>query len=588
MGFPFSHHLYMSFTRLQQAHVSLPAKENRQTMSRRLAFLAIIIGLFLATPALGQPSSPAPAGPAPAAPSGSAAVAPTQPADATGVEELMNILVAKGLLKREDVETAMQKREGPAVSPLAMLTVLLKEKGVLTPDEADRVAKKSAAPAARPVVIMSQRDRKDFEQMARDATLEMQNDIKQQVKTEILQETQKKIDSAAAPEWTKRIRFGGDIRLRYQGDYFDKNNFLMPDPNNPSQLLDTTNDRNRFLVRARLGATMDIDDKTEAGVRLLTGSTTNPVSTNATLGNYMNKYGAAIDLAYIKMKPTPGLTLIGGRISNPFFFSDLVWYKDLTFDGAASTYSYPLSSSFESFVTGGVFPLQSIDSSGAHDKWLYGTQVGVDWKPRKEIFAKFGLGYYYYQNTTGIVNAPNQPIGTTDWSAPGFLQKGNTLFDIAPASTMKLALASNYRELNSLAMLDLGFWDPIHVVLLGDYVNNIGFNRAQVARLTQNPLVRPQTQGYQVGLSVGHPVINNFGQWRAFSYYRYIQADAVLDAFTDPDFHLGGTNAKGWIVGFDLGLRKNLWLSAKWVSTNEISGYPLAIDSLFVDVNVRF
>lgn len=576
MAFPFSHHLYMSFTRLQQAHVSLPAKENRQTMSRTLAFIAMMICLFLATPALGQPSSPA-------------AVAPAPPADATGVEELMNILVAKGLLKKEDVETAMQKKEGQAVSPIAVLTGLLKEKGVLTADEAERVAKKSGPAAARPVVILSQRDRKDFEQMARDATLEIQNDIKQQVKTEVLQETQKKIDSAAAPEWTKRIRFGGDIRLRYQGDYFDKNNFLVPDPNNPSQLLDTTNDRNRFLVRARLGATMDIDDKTEAGVRLMTGSTTNPVSTNATLGNYMNKYGATLDLAYIKVKPVPGLTLIGGRISNPFFFSELVWYKDLTFDGAAATYRRPLFPMLEGFITGGVFPLQQIDSSGAHDKWLYGTQVGFDWKPRKEIFAKLGLAYYYYQNTTGMVNNPNLPIGTTDWSAPAFIQKGNTLFDIEPASTMKLALASNYRELNPLAMLDLGFWDPIHVVLLGDYVNNIGFNKAQVARLV-GPLVpvRPQTQGYQVGLSVGHPQINNFGQWRAFSYYRYIQADAVLDAFTDPDFHLGGTNAKGWIVGFDLGLRKNLWLSAKWVSTNEISGYPLAIDSLFVDVNVRF
>jgi len=557
-----------------------------------------MIGLFLAVPVMGQPPSLAaagPAGPAGATP-GPAAAAPAPPADAAAVEELMNILVSKGLLKKEDVETAMQKKGGPAASPLAVLTGLLKEKGVLTADEADRVAKKSAAPpAARPVLILSERDRKEFEKMAQEATRQIQDDIKQQVKTEVrdevLQQTQKEIQSAAAPEWTKRIRFGGDIRLRYQGDYFDKNNFTIPDPNNPGQLLDTTNDRNRFLVRARLGATMDINDNTEAGVRLLTGSTTNPVSTNQTLGNYMNKYGAAIDLAYIKVKPTPGFTFIGGRIPNPFFFTDLVWYRDLTFDGAAATYRRPLSSVFEGFITGGAFPLQEIDTVGAHDKWLYGTQVGFEWKPRREIFTKFGVAYYYYQNTRGMVNSPDLPPGTTDWSAPAFMQKGNTVFDIEPASTAKYALASNYRELNPLAMVDLGFWDPIHIVFIGDYVNNIGFNRAQVARLVGpqiGPLIRAQTRGYQVGLSVGHPTIDSFGQWRAFSYYRYLQADAVIDAFTDPDFHLGGTNAKGWIVGFDLGLRKDLWLSVKWVTSNEISGYPFAIDSLFIDLNVRF
>ena len=119
-------------------------------------------------------------------------------------------------------------------------------------------------------------------------------------------------------------------------------------------------------------------------------------------------------------------------------------------------------------------------------------------------------------------------------------------------------------------------------------MNNIGFDRSTVAALTGNPAITAQTQGYQVGLSVGHPEILHFPQWRAFGYYRYLQADAVIDAFTDPDFHLGGTNAKGWIIGADLGLYKNFWLSLKYTSANEITGPPLAIDSLFLDLNARF
>jgi hypothetical protein len=62
----------------------------------------------------------------------------------------------------------------------------------------------------------------------------------------------------------------------------------------------------------------------------------------------------------------------------------------------------------------------------------------------------------------------------------------------------------------------------------------------------------------------------------------------VVDAFTDPDFHLGGTNAKGWVLGTDLGLLKNTWLTVRWLTADEISGPPLAIDVLQVDVNARF
>jgi hypothetical protein len=129
----------------------------------------------------------------------------------------------------------------------------------------------------------------------------------------------------------------------------------------------------------------------------------------------------------------------------------------------------------------------------------------------------------------------------------------------------------------------VGFWDPIHVVLSGDYVKNVGFKYRDAGyRLPE------RSYGYQVGLSVGHQDIKKLGDWRVYSYYRYLGADAVIDAFTDPGFHLGGTNAKGWVLGGQLGLAKNLWLSAKWATTNEIEAAPMAIDSFFLDFNVRF
>jgi hypothetical protein len=73
-----------------------------------------------------------------------------------------------------------------------------------------------------------------------------------------------------------------------------------------------------------------------------------------------------------------------------------------------------------------------------------------------------------------------------------------------------------------------------------------------------------------------------------FGEYRYVERDSMLDVFTDSDFALGGTDNQGFIVGFELGLAKNTWLTTRWFSSTEIDGPPLSIDVLQVDWNTRF
>ena len=50
----------------------------------------------------------------------------------------------------------------------------------------------------------------------------------------------------------------------------------------------------------------------------------------------------------------------------------------------------------------------------------------------------------------------------------------------------------------------------------------------------------------------------------------------------------GGTNAKGYHLGGAYGIAHNAWLSARWLSATEVTGAPLAIDVLFLDLNARF
>jgi len=82
--------------------------------------------------------------------------------------------------------------------------------------------------------------------------------------------------------------------------------------------------------------------------------------------------------------------------------------------------------------------------------------------------------------------------------------------------------------------------------------------------------------------------VRAFGQWRATVGYRYLQRDAVLDSFTDSDFHLGGTDAKGYSLQLDFGLTKSAFARMRYLSANEIDGAPLGIDVLQLDIIGRF
>ena len=62
----------------------------------------------------------------------------------------------------------------------------------------------------------------------------------------------------------------------------------------------------------------------------------------------------------------------------------------------------------------------------------------------------------------------------------------------------------------------------------------------------------------------------------------------MLDAFTDSDFHLGGTNAKGYFLGIDYAFTQRVFATLRYLSANEIDGPPLGIDVLQLDLNAQF
>src|SRR5262249_49518118 len=134
---------------------------------------------------------------------------------------------------------------------------------------------------------------------------------------------------------------------------------------------------------------------------------------------------------------------------------------------------------------------------------------------------------------------------------------------------------------------DLHYFSPFDLRIIGDYAKNLGFDRAEILQRTGFN-VDSKTTAWRTGFIVGKTEMKEWKDWQAFMDYRYIGADSVLDAFVDSEFYLGGTNAKGYTIGAQFGLAHNVWMRVRWMSADEISGPPLAIDILQLDLNARF
>lgn len=492
--------------------------------------------------------------------------------------------------EREDLEVVRQTTIN--------LIFALVEKGVLTNDAAQALVKQ-AEEAARKKVAATAPAPSDKVVRVPYVPESVKREIREQIKQEVVAQakTERWGEVNAIPEWIDRLKWEGDIRVRYQNDRFAEDNTPRVFFSGAGQDRDnTTEDRNRARIRARLGLLAQITPGISAGFRLTTGNTSDPVSTNQTLGNYENKYSLVFDRAYLKLDPWQSLTVTAGRIPNPYFSTDLVWDEDLNFEGLAASFRKPDSSldAFRPFATLGGFVLEDLEKSDiqrADTKWFWGAQGGFEWRKSNETRLKLGLAYYDYRNVSGIPNPAGTPLGAVgpfDRTVPLFRQRGNTVFDIDPNRTGRLALASDFNLVNLTGSVDLAHFDPVHVILTGDYVRNTGYNQAEIAARTNLLDTEPKVTGWQGRLSVGMPAIRERHDWQIFGGYRYLQRDAVLDAFTDSDFYLGGTDNKGYFIGGSYGLDKNTWLSVRWLSADEINGLPLAIDVLQVDLNAKF
>lgn len=550
--------------------------------------------------------------------------------------------------ERESVEAVRQ-------TTLNLIDALV-ESGVLTRDKADALVRSArekaatqvaaqqaqggnAALAERPAVTADGKPLLRIPYVPQSVRDQIRDELKDQV---VAQARSERWGIPDAPSWMSRIKIDGDIRLRYQQDSPSSSNtgaaaYVLADVTNANGIsrapdfaaysvndagdlmptANTTESINRERLRLRLGVSAQVTDEVAVGIRLATGNLTDRVSTNQTLGQNFNKYQFFVDRAFVRLDPASWVTIQGGRIPNPWFSSEMTWNENLNFEGLAATFRRPAGKhAIAPFLTVGYFPMRE-EAAQRGSRSLWGAQLGAAFEFNDNARLKLGLAYYNYNNlagrsdsdytvlTNGISVGPR--YGRHEYPV-GLRQRGNTVFETNPLLSFSndvirptWGLAYDFKPVVLTAEAVFTHFRPFNLVLSAEYANNTAFSESDFHKRADSTFyagVNPggRRDGYNLKLAVGALEVREAGEWQAQFVYRRVGSDAVLDAFTDSDLGLGGTNLRGFIAGFQYGLYRNTTIGIRYLTAQNIDStlngnYPTAsykVNSLQVDANVRF
>jgi hypothetical protein len=363
--------------------------------------------------------------------------------------------------------------------------------------------------------------------------------------------------AAGAAEWYEKVKVGGDLRYRAE-----------------TIKLEHREDDSRDRIRARLRVTGEASESWSVGLGLATGSD-DPVSTNTTLTGGYSRKGIMLDLAYIDFHPKAlaGLNLFAGKMSLPFEVAEkteLMWDNDLTPEGVAFRYRRGVSARAEIFLNGALFDIRDTDPDDLGEAWMLGGQAGLDAKLPRGVGLTVGAGYFNYEGAIGRFGFYRS---TEFYGNTTRFWRGTT--EVGGYSYYYRGYARDFNIFEALGVVDFGLRERVDVALYGTYVNNVRADHQNVGWLAGGSASRGRDRGAM----------------KLYANYRRLESDAVIGAFADSDFIGGGTNGKGWELGFICGAAKGVDLSATWfrdVKNVADKRFETEYERLQVDVQARF
>lgn len=309
--------------------------------------------------------------------------------------------------------------------------------------------------------------------------------------------------------------YAGDSTFEVNGDFRYRHEWIEKED---------TKSQTRHRLRARVNVEGKINDDATVVVGLSSGSD-DPVSNNQTLTTGWSSKDVVLDLAYVEydIKRLPGLTVIGGKMDNPFYKpgkSELIWDSDIRQEGLAAHHKRDFENAAIHLTGAGLWVEERKTDE---DSWLLSGQgvVNVDVPNSKMGFA-LGGSLYFYKNSLGHLSYfdPEDPYGNSQSS---FVTSAG---DTIEGYKWDYEIIEAFAEVNA----KLG---QVPVTVMGDYVNNTAADSLN--------------DGWLVGIRAGKT--KKPGSWDLRYIYRELEKDAVVGIYTDSDFIGGGTDGKGHEFG---------------------------------------
>jgi hypothetical protein len=323
------------------------------------------------------------------------------------------------------------------------------------------------------------------------------------------------------------IRISGDLRFR--AETFDNQGF---------DSLSEPVGRRRLRVRGRLALDGTINKNFDWGVRLASGTFTDPISTNQSLTDFFERKPFMLDrlfLRYDSKTENVGVQFVAGKFEPTFRRTQMVWDDDINVEGASEALYFKTKSPLRQikFVA---FQLPFNELSGAKDGILYGGQAQTDWHFSTSVSGTVDVAYYDWNRADGIIPA----LGAAATQVNGGILNGaiNT-------GAQNGSLGTSNRIIRNAAGTPIGFLAGFNLIdVLGNLTFQVNkypltFTFDYVHNATSR--VRDEKDGWWVGGQIGRT--KEKGDWLAGYYFTRIEQDAVLVPFNFSDILASNSRA---------------------------------------------
>lgn len=384
------------------------------------------------------------------------------------------------------------------------------------------------------------------------------------------------INNVKGSEWASRVAITGDLRYRHEE---------ISDETANTSGVQSTADRYRDRVRARVNVTAKATDTITLGVGAATTEGGDPRSSNQTLTGSFSRKSLDLDLAYFDWKFASWGNLIGGKMKQPFYkpSQSLFWDNDLNPEGLAVAMTRGMW--FGSVYNFWVSEVSGAESAVTADASIAGAQFG----------GRFALGAstltlaaHYYDLSAGkgrralFFNCSNPaptvsgtPPAVTVSSGNNNCANGNTVIGAAGAGV--LANDFEVAELSAEFNTTLGTLPFLAWAMVAENQDPDDLNTAWA-------------MGFRFGAA------SNFHTWEAGALYQTIEKDALFAQLIDSDFGGGLSDTEGWVLRAGYAPVKNWVLNASYFLNNKLNvdvpnsagRREVDYDRLQLDFNVKF